>query len=78
VLTPACTFRVFLIAPAVEAWELDALRSAGIGQAVVVDLTREEFGIPVVRAVVPGLEGSIEMVSSCRLGQRAIDLAGSR
>lgn len=60
------------------AWELDALRSAGIGQAVAVDLTREEFGIPVVRAVVPGLEGPIELVPSCRLGRRAMDLAGSR
>jgi ribosomal protein S12 methylthiotransferase accessory factor len=38
------------------AWELDRLRSAGIHQVVVVDLTRSEFRIPVVRAVIPGLE----------------------
>lgn len=35
---------------------LAALRAAGLGQAVVVDLTRPELGLPVVRVVVPGLE----------------------
>jgi YcaO-like protein with predicted kinase domain len=35
---------------------LDALQAAGLGQAIVVDLTKPEFGIPVVRVVVPGLE----------------------
>jgi YcaO-like protein with predicted kinase domain len=60
------------------AWELEALRSAGIGQVIVVDLSREEFGIPVVRVVVPGLEGPVELIPSCRLGRRAIDAAGSR
>ena len=60
------------------AWELEALRSAGIGQVIVVDLSREEFGIPVVRVVVPGLEGPVELIPSCRLGRRAIDVAGSR
>ncbi|MGE5291379.1 MAG: YcaO-like family protein [Micromonosporaceae bacterium] len=55
-----------------------APRSAGISQAVVVDLTREEFGIPVVRAVVPGLEGPIELDPSCLPGRRAMDLAGRR
>ena len=39
------------------AWELDRLRSAGIDRVVVVDLTRPEFGLPVVRVVIPGLEG---------------------
>jgi len=38
------------------AWELERLRQAGLEQAVVVDLTRPEFAIPVVRVVVPGLE----------------------
>jgi YcaO-like protein with predicted kinase domain len=60
------------------AWELAALRSVGISEAVVVDLTREEFGIPVVRVIVPGLEGPTMTVRSCRLGQRAMDLAGRR
>jgi ribosomal protein S12 methylthiotransferase accessory factor len=35
---------------------LDALVGVGIEQVVAVDLTRPEFGIPVVRVVVPGLE----------------------
>jgi ribosomal protein S12 methylthiotransferase accessory factor len=34
------------------------LRAVGIGEAVVVDLTKPEFGIPVVRAVVPRMEFS--------------------
>jgi ribosomal protein S12 methylthiotransferase accessory factor len=40
------------------AWELGRLRAAGLRQAVIVDLTRPELGIPVVRVVIPGLEGS--------------------
>ena len=38
---------------------LNSLRSAGIDRAVAVDLTRPEFEIPVVRVVIPGLEGDI-------------------
>jgi ribosomal protein S12 methylthiotransferase accessory factor len=60
------------------AWELRALRLAGIGQVVVVDLTREEFGIPVVRVVIPGLEGPAATVPDCRLGQRAMAVIGGR
>jgi ribosomal protein S12 methylthiotransferase accessory factor len=37
-------------------WAFSGLSSAGITQAAVVDLTKAEFGIPVVRVVVPGLE----------------------
>jgi YcaO-like protein with predicted kinase domain len=40
-------------------WELEGLRSAGITRVVTVDLTRPEFAIPVVRVVIPGLEGDI-------------------
>jgi YcaO-like protein with predicted kinase domain len=40
------------------AWILDQLQAAGIRQAAAVDLSRSEIGIPVVRVVVPGLEGS--------------------
>ncbi len=36
---------------------LDRLDAAGYGDAALVDLTRPELGIPVVRVVVPGLEG---------------------
>jgi YcaO-like protein with predicted kinase domain len=38
-------------------WILDRLRAVGIQQVFVVDLTKPEFGIPVVRVVIPGLEG---------------------
>jgi YcaO-like protein with predicted kinase domain len=36
--------------------ELECLRAAGVAAAIAVDLTRAEFGIPVVRMIVPGLE----------------------
>lgn len=36
---------------------LDKLRKVGIEQVLCVDLTRETYGIPVVRIVIPGLEG---------------------
>ena len=38
------------------AFELGRLGEASLGQAVVFDLSRPEFGVPVVRVVVPGLE----------------------
>ena len=38
------------------AWMLDRLSISGIEQAIVVDLTRREIGVPVVRVIVPGLE----------------------
>jgi ribosomal protein S12 methylthiotransferase accessory factor len=41
-------------------WMLARLRSVGIDQVVVVDLTREAIGVPVVRVIVPGLEGVME------------------
>ena len=40
-------------------WELERLRSAGITRVVAIDLTRPDFAIPVVRVVIPGLEGDI-------------------
>ena len=36
----------------------------------MVDLTKPEFGIPVVRAIIPGLEG-IDESPDYLLGQRA-------
>ena len=39
-------------------WLLTRLGAVGIQQAVAIDLARSEFGVPVVRVVVPGLEGS--------------------
>ena len=43
------------------AWELDRLRAAGVERAIVVDLTKDAFRIPVVRVIVPGLEGLNEV-----------------
>lgn len=37
-------------------WELKCLKEAGFQRVVVIDLTRPEFGLPVVRVIVPGLE----------------------
>ena len=53
------------------AWILERLRSVGIDQAIAVDLTRPEFGIPVMRMVVPGLEGFDHNPASYEPGQRA-------
>ena len=50
--------------------QLARLKAAGIGEAVAVDLTKPEFGIPVVRVVIPGLEG-IDDSPDYLLGQRA-------
>jgi YcaO-like protein with predicted kinase domain len=38
------------------AWELRCLKRAGIRRVIVIDLTKPEFGISVVRVIVPGLE----------------------
>jgi ribosomal protein S12 methylthiotransferase accessory factor len=35
---------------------IEALNQKGLDRVIVVDLTREEIGIPVVRVIVPGLE----------------------
>ena len=39
-------------------WMLSRLRAVDINQVIVVDLTRERFGLPVARVVIPGLEGA--------------------
>jgi YcaO-like protein with predicted kinase domain len=39
------------------AWEVDRLRSVGVRQVIIVDLTSPVFRLPVVRVVIPGLEG---------------------
>jgi ribosomal protein S12 methylthiotransferase accessory factor len=44
------------------------LEEAGLERVIVVELTREEIGIPVVRVIVPGLE--IAAVDSERVGKR--------
>lgn len=40
-------------------WMLDRLAAAGFEQVVSVDLTKPAIGIPVVKMVVPGLEGPV-------------------
>ena len=40
-------------------WELECIKRAGVQRVVVVDLTKPEFALPVVRIIVPGLEPDI-------------------
>jgi ribosomal protein S12 methylthiotransferase accessory factor len=61
------------------AWELQCLRAAGIERVVAVDLTRPEFGLPVVRVVVPGLEGPYHLpgyLYGARAGALALQQSG--
>ncbi len=58
-------------------WILERLKGVGVRQAVVVDLARPEFDIAVVRAVVPGLEGS-DHHAGYTPGPRAQALAARR
>ena len=51
------------------AWELKCIRKARGRQVVVVDLTKPEFALPVVRVIVPGLEPIL--VSDYVPGRRA-------
>jgi ribosomal protein S12 methylthiotransferase accessory factor YcaO len=60
------------------AWLLERLRLAGTGQAIAVDLTRPEFGIPVMRMVVPGLKGFDHNPASYEPGPRACALQQGR
>ena len=58
--------------------ELERLRAVGIEQVVVVDLTRPEFRISVVRVVIPGLEAR-QVGSAYAAGERVkrrVALAG--
>jgi ribosomal protein S12 methylthiotransferase accessory factor len=50
---------------------LDALERAGVGDVVVVDLSRADLGIPVVKVVVPGLEGPPTPFTSAGRRKRA-------
>lgn len=59
------------------AWQKERLIAAGLRQVLVVDLTKEELGIPVVRVIVPGLEPSRE-VPGWQPGPRARALLEAR
>jgi len=52
---------------------LDELKKAGLDRCIVVDLTREDIGVPVVRVIVPGLE--VLTMDPDRIGQRCRDAA---
>ncbi|MGH2583714.1 MAG: YcaO-like family protein [Dehalococcoidia bacterium] len=60
------------------AFELERLQAAGIEQVVVVDLTKPEFGVPVVRVVIPGLEGDGPLHPNYQYGARARALMEGR
>ncbi len=47
---------------------IDALNKQGLDRVIVVDLTREEIGVPVVRVIVPGLE--VFAMDPARRGER--------
>jgi len=57
-------------------WLLRRLRAIGIEQVIAVDLTKETVGLPVVRMVVPGLEGLNDGGSPYAPGARARRLMG--
>ncbi len=64
-MAPTASGRSFLDAPSYHGrsfdedlrLQLDRLKSVGIDEVVTVDLTKPEFKIPVVRVIIPGLEG---------------------
>ncbi len=58
-------------------WELECLRAAGVRDVIVVDLTKEFFSLPVVRVVIPGLEG-LHDVPGYVPGARAREVAAAR
>ncbi len=58
-------------------WLLERLQAAGLPRAIVVDLTRPEFRIPVLRVVVPGLEDGVETPNYLP-GARALAAAETR
>jgi ribosomal protein S12 methylthiotransferase accessory factor len=67
-MTPVKSLRSFAHVPDFDSpsfgadlrWLLARLRAGGISQVISVDLSKEAVGIPVVRVVVPGLEGAME------------------
>jgi ribosomal protein S12 methylthiotransferase accessory factor len=51
--------------------EFDRLRAAGLERAIVIDLSRRELGIPVVRVIIPGLEKGMRWPET-RYGKRGV------
>ena len=52
------------------------LEKQGMDRVIIVDLTREEIGIPVVRVIVPGLE--VFAMDQERRGERVNNAADHR
>jgi len=74
-----CSTRDFSVVPDFDGatfnddvtWELNRLQSAGIDSVIVVDLTKAELGVPVVRVVLPGLEPGVGAAEHVH-GRRAL------
>lgn len=60
------------------AYELDVLRERGLDDVIMVDLTRPEARVPIVRMLIPGLEGYAEKVVDYRPGPRVRAIASNR
>jgi YcaO-like protein with predicted kinase domain len=58
-------------------WELNRLRSAGINSVIVVNLSKAELGVPVVRVVIPGMEPGVGVMDHIP-GLRALASTGNR
>jgi ribosomal protein S12 methylthiotransferase accessory factor len=71
--TPECDVDTF---DAEITWQLEQLRAAGLERVVVVDLTKPEIGLPVVRVIIPGLELAFMDWKFFALGRRARRLRG--
>lgn len=50
---------------------MDTLRQSGLSRVILVNLTREEIGVPVVRVIVPGLE--VYTMDPERIGPRCLE-----
>jgi thiazole/oxazole-forming peptide maturase SagD family component len=56
-------------------WLLDRLAAAGLTEVAAVDLTRPDLGIPVIKVLVPGLEGAAALTDAPVIpGPRAVRL----
>jgi ribosomal protein S12 methylthiotransferase accessory factor len=56
---------------------LAQLRSVGLREVAVVDLSRPDIGVPVAKVVVPGLENNIHHDRRYRPGPRAARALGA-
>ena len=56
-------------------WAMGRLRRAGLPRVIVVDLSKAELALPVVRVIVPGLEGPDEHYEDYVPGPRARAMA---